>query len=92
MSKRWSCGTLKDGFEDVMHDTLWQEQQRLEKEVKDPFPSCKTSLHHWSFENGMAQKMSNNNILNMVFESLGRIGVYIYIMFSIYILSHSHLI
>ena len=50
MSKRWSCGTLKDGFDDVMEDTLWEEQRRLEKEVKDPIYSFVKpvfiGLHH----------------------------------------------
>ena len=36
-SNRWSCGTLKDGFDRVMDDALAEEEQKLEKEIQDCF-------------------------------------------------------
>jgi len=35
MSKRWSCGTILDGFEHVMNDAVAECEEELLQQIKD---------------------------------------------------------
>ena len=35
MSKRWSCGTILDGFEHVMNDVVAETEDDLMKQIED---------------------------------------------------------
>ena len=57
MSKRWSCDTLKEGFNHVMTDALDDEEKKLQKEIEDQlllyfllsFSCSKVITNHSSF-------------------------------------------
>ncbi len=35
MSKRWSCGTLGEGFKDAMYEAIECDEQKLQTELKE---------------------------------------------------------
>ena len=39
MSKKWSCGTLEEGYNGVMDETLDREERQLKEQIEDPLVS-----------------------------------------------------
>jgi len=37
MSKRWSCGTLGEGFQHAMDESFEHEEQKIQKELEELF-------------------------------------------------------
>ena len=36
MSKKWSCETLLAGFQDIMSESMGDDEQKVMKEIQDP--------------------------------------------------------
>lgn len=62
MSNQWSCGTLEQGFGEVMVEAFHDDEQKIMAELEDWIIICKFGVAHQSIFQDMEKELASMSL------------------------------